>query len=1164
MAPPIQLVDLVTNAATRITMRYREPYVTEAINKKLAVTLPLGIYRGWRLTAAGAAMKVTITADADFNDHVLSTRGELGDSLTIRLDGGNILLDLLPFAIKTVVIGVFSYYSIASDTTAEIRGYLEADWNNLSALAQSEVVVLGTVVVPAGGIITAASITHDHRSEAWANVAPAATAWAPLVKNGGFEWGYPGQLGRNIWPPWDNTTVTNGSWTVQDTDPDPESGTQHLVLSRAVPAGALTGYLTQRIDAPLNKAKHIRLRFRLKALQVATAGTLTVSIGIRDTAGASSPLTLPVALTGVDLAYRTVDKIFLLPVGFATSQVGDVTILATGLTFAAPFGAVQIDNLQVFLETQDALSAHPEYSGKGTVVTKTVVFTDPTQGADKNSIRATIDPSLGSPGGTGELAFERMDGDLAASQPSVLVRGPLTGGGGGTLNETGIHGIGSPPNGVGVWGEGKGVGKGGLFAAATVSLGTPAGEGSRSTGGNNTAGGFLSFGGVGAAGYGGTGVTVGGVGVFGQAGGPNGFGMQGVGLGTGVGIYAQGGATSPVGFTSRSDGAGGRFDGGGAGSSGVTGQGSVGAGTVGVSTLSFLDSGVIGVGSGIGSGVVGVSSQTAGAAGISGHGSDGVSADGVHGTGSGNGSGVEGTGAWGVKGTAVGAGGIGGEFSSFVAAGVGVNIYTGLGATNGLAMIHDGPAPAAIIQNTGAGTGIYVSSAGIDPAINAFSSGVADCIIAEATTGDSVSAIGPFGFSAVKGSNVNFGGNGVYGTTTNVAGIGVLAESLGGGRGLSATANSSGVAAQITQSGNGYAVDAANSSATFATGRFINALGGSGVKGSSAGGIGIEGSSTSGNGVEGSSTTGNGVQGNGATGTSGVFGVQTNASGFGVAGRSTTVGAFGVFADNQAAGGVALKAVATGTTAAVAQFYSGSESLEIRGHNPALGTGFKNTVTNKNTCKAWGVIAFDSVNTPYLTEGFNVSSVTGSAGQYTVNFVIPIGRPQKQNLAVVGGLLTDSGTDVVLFAPNNAGLDVFEPGIDEGRFIFITGSTQTEANSSPYDGPPPPQNSGWSFLIKSVASAFSLTMSNFDYTNAFPIAFTGQWYIHYASYAVSLTLGHERNGVGAPSPTGVLPRSFQTRPGFFQIQLTDGAGAFVTSNLQSYTVSFQIMGPQYP
>jgi len=1212
MAPPIPLVDLTLNTSTRITMRYREPYVTEGINKKLAVTLPYGVYRGWRLGASVANLSVTVEPDPQYNDHVLSTRSVVGDALTIRLEGGLITLDLSALSLlsQTVVIGVFAYYSLAATTTAEIRAYLEADWNALSATDQSEVTVLGTVVVPAGGVISASAITHDHRSESWGNVASAAVPWASLVKNGSFEWGPPGASGQNRWPPWENTLVPNGSWTVETVDPEASSGVQHLQLASTSAGAALTGTVFQKLDVPVHKAQHVRLSFRVKAVQAATGGTFTVTVRFRDIAGVaieppSCVLTVPV--TSVDVNYRTFDKTILIPAGLGVSQVGEVRIDANALVFALNQPAIRIDNFQLHMETRDALSAHPEHSGKGTVVTSGVVLTDPASGATANSVLISVDP-VGGTTGAGEVIVGRPDGNLAANQPAFLTRGPFVAGGGGSSSETGVHGIGSLPDGIGVWGEGKGVGQGGRFDAGAYALAGFAGEGSRSTGGKNSVG----TGGIGAAAYGGFGVGgTGGAGVFGQAGGPNGVGFEGAGIGTGAGIHALGGLTSPSSYATRSYGAGGTFDGGGLNSSGVTGQGGSSAGKIGSSTLSFLNSGVLGVGSGAGSGVVGVSAAATGAIGVNGIGSSGGNTDGVHGTAGSFGSGVVGLGALGVQGTTTsffgsgvlgvtaqpasngvtgenddtsGGGGaairayatgtsVGIDVTTLGTAGYGDGVVIGVGDARAVVATNASGAPGAYFQNSGDGGGFGAGIMGVARGTSpiAFSNQIGVVGIANAGVAPVATNIGVFGGGAVgvhgQGDSLTPLGIGVWGVG-NILGFGGLFEGGSIGMGLMATAGTSGAAAGGDFTGGGTGGNGVTAKATVGGA-------GHGVSGTALGtGNGVVATAVSGNGVvglTGGATVGfvanvgvygkspdTGVRGDGGSGGSGVYGENTTAGSTGVYGRVTQSNSIAIYAE-AAGGGTGLQAVSSGTTNSAAEFQnSGGPILKVKGFSPAVTDGFKNTLNNFNICKAWALIAFDSSSIPHISAGFNVASISVASttpGLWVLNYTTPVGYPEK-GVAVGGGALAAGGGLVTITAPTNSGSNVFT-ATDVGRFIFLTGAITASNNSSPFGG----GCNGWAFLITAVIGP---TQAVFHNLNGVTEAFTGTWLIHNTPVAVNMTVGNERQGVGAPNPAGAYPRPVLTRQGYVSWQLTDSAGVpYNATSLQSYTVSIQVMAPQY-
>lgn len=506
-----QLEDLMSLTRARVTMRWLEPYFTEGVNKKLGVTVPHGLYRGWRLKQSALNLHVTLEADTAYQDHVAVSRVTNGSALTVRIEGGDFQLDLSSVTNNTVVVTIAISSIVGAATQAELRAYTLGDWNSLSATAKDELVVLGTVVVPNSGIIYSASISHERRNEAWSNVAPSAVPWAGLVKNSGFEWGPTSDARLNLFPPWENTEVTYGTWTLEATDA--AAGTQCLQLtSITTPAEFMSGEVVQVIAAPLNNAEYVRLVASVKNVQAILSGGLTAVIRFRDVSGtAVDYVELLSGIGPVDSDYRKIDKTITIPAG---TQLGELKLVATNLVVPSLGAAVRIDAVQLFVETQSTLFAHPEADTKGPVVASDIFLMDASAGGGAQAARISIDP--GTVGITpAVVTIGRNDGDNSAPmQPSLEVKGSVTAGGGLTViggvgSLPGIKGIGGPTDGDGVEGQGTGVGRGVYGHGSGGSAVTP-GKASQ---------GVLGVGGAG------------------------GIGVEGVGEGSAVGMKAQGGPT---------------------------------------------------------------------------------------------------------------------------------------------------------------------------------------------------------------------------------------------------------------------------------------------------------------------------------------------------------------------------------------------------------------------------------------------------------------------------------------------------------------------------------------------------------------------------------------------------------------------------------------------
>src|SRR5574338_1521564 len=109
-----------TVSTSNIKMRWREPYVTSGLNKKLVGVLPAGIYRGLKLSTSGSNNTVTAIPDSTYQDHVAFYNTADGFSLTYR-DSTNttysFALTDASLLSQTVVITMFLDYQEEKATT---------------------------------------------------------------------------------------------------------------------------------------------------------------------------------------------------------------------------------------------------------------------------------------------------------------------------------------------------------------------------------------------------------------------------------------------------------------------------------------------------------------------------------------------------------------------------------------------------------------------------------------------------------------------------------------------------------------------------------------------------------------------------------------------------------------------------------------------------------------------------------------------------------------------------------------------------------------------------------------------------------------------------------------------------------------------------------------
>lgn len=151
---------------SEIRMRYEEPYLTEGLNKKVAVALPRGVYRGFLPRTSATALAVTFAADPNTGDSValLETTGE--HSIQVRVAGDLTALDLSAFAGSTVVVYLEASYTLGTTTTATVEAITQTSYNALTQAEKDRLITLATIAVPASGTIPESAIDPTIRKSA--------------------------------------------------------------------------------------------------------------------------------------------------------------------------------------------------------------------------------------------------------------------------------------------------------------------------------------------------------------------------------------------------------------------------------------------------------------------------------------------------------------------------------------------------------------------------------------------------------------------------------------------------------------------------------------------------------------------------------------------------------------------------------------------------------------------------------------------------------------------------------------------------------------------------------------------------------------------------------------------------------------------------------------
>ncbi len=344
-------------ASDELTMRFKQPFLTQGLNEKMAVNTPPGCYRGFRLGPNGSNNTITVIADTGNTDHVAVYQTTEGRSITLRKTGGDISINL-SFLVdgaveKTWVIAIFAQYTIGSVSAAEIRAYELDPVDEFTIAAEvDELVVLGEVVIPAASAspLPAANITLNKRTYAWKKQAPEAVDWYPIIRNGGFEFSWDDSLGDFIHSSayWRREQISgDGQWETDQSDP--RTGNKALAWEHSTTSSSATA--TQMVNLPVEAGQALRYKFFKKTLKTSTGGTASLEFDWRNTVGGAVAATsFNIDLSGVDGSYVEVEGTVLVPAG--VGYLRSVLFRNLAVDFGSAGVAYLIDDVNVWIEGQ--------------------------------------------------------------------------------------------------------------------------------------------------------------------------------------------------------------------------------------------------------------------------------------------------------------------------------------------------------------------------------------------------------------------------------------------------------------------------------------------------------------------------------------------------------------------------------------------------------------------------------------------------------------------------------------------------------------------------------------------------------------------------------------------------------------------------------------------
>jgi hypothetical protein len=386
----------------------------------VGITAP-GIYRGLRLIPDPSLgdRTIVVAADPDTLDHVAVYENALGYSVTYRdATSSDITLSLATYSSVNVVLCVFVDYQPGVATTGKFRVFTEAEFNSLLPAVSNALVILGTIVVPASGVIPIGNISFLRRTLASSNLSRGTVSNSPLVRNPGFESGETNATYAKSSLFWDKSmTVGTGTWKTSTAQVS--TGMKSIELN--VSAGPVTGEISQQVGVETAEGELFIVAVSIKQLKTISSGSLAFFMEWSDVNDALLTTTT-ISLDGgvVDSVFRTIDTIIPAPAGASSLRM--VGIRATALSPSATGVFGYIDNIDVLVEPRDPRYPYPfDAAFRRNIASRSILIEDPAGNFAAMGSLLRFDSAT--PSGEGTLRVERKDQASGSPQPALALGG---------------------------------------------------------------------------------------------------------------------------------------------------------------------------------------------------------------------------------------------------------------------------------------------------------------------------------------------------------------------------------------------------------------------------------------------------------------------------------------------------------------------------------------------------------------------------------------------------------------------------------------------------------------------------------------------------------------------------------------------------------------------
>lgn len=255
----------------QITVRYRTPYISTALNQRDVGIMPVGVYEGFDpVPSVALTLRLNVGASGR-SSAVVQSDIDVDTQVNVHI-GGNVDIDLTAHASSTVVVALLLNYAYPAITTGTIEVY-----NKDTETVPSTACVLAEVEVPASGVIPVANISLNGRMMPFVTRGRDARPMASVLANGKLSLQ---QLGNpNNIAYWEAAGLVDATIQINSLGVVSPSGANVLeVVKGSAGVGAISGFLNQSIGAGIPPNRRVRVKASLWQVTPPTSGNPCIAL----------------------------------------------------------------------------------------------------------------------------------------------------------------------------------------------------------------------------------------------------------------------------------------------------------------------------------------------------------------------------------------------------------------------------------------------------------------------------------------------------------------------------------------------------------------------------------------------------------------------------------------------------------------------------------------------------------------------------------------------------------------------------------------------------------------------------------------------------------------------------------------------------------------------